>query len=130
LLDRVVVSAIGLAALGHPVQIISGAKGASRSRNDYDVDFGIAIAIIERMQNFDADSKVERVQTFRPVQRDPADVGLAAHEQMTKFHNPSPLWLGAPNAVEATLAHQTRGAHTIRIDPASGDYFAARALRV
>ena len=66
---RIEVSAIRFSGLVHAAQIVAGAERPSGAGQNHHADFGRSIAILERLQQFDADAHVERVQTLRTVER-------------------------------------------------------------
>ena len=66
---RIEVSAIRFSGIAHAAQIVAGAERPSGAGQDHDANFRRPIAILERLQQFDADAYVKRVQTLRTVER-------------------------------------------------------------
>src|SRR5260370_128077 len=66
---RIEVSAIGFSGIAHTAQIVAGAERPSGAGHDHGADVRRPIAILERLQQFDAEAYVKRVQTLRTVER-------------------------------------------------------------
>ena len=89
-LHRVGERALRRAGLGHALEVVPGTERAPGAGQHDDANRLVVVAVLQRVEEFQPDADVDRVQPLGPVQGEAAHAAVTFDQQVTEIHAHSP----------------------------------------